>query len=278
MPHAPAFLPALFLLLLLPGGLQAQTFPAFSGARAAGLGHAQVTLSDTWAVQNNIGALAFVEEPQLAFGFHTRLQLPELNTFGALLAWPLQSAALGVSFSRYGTGPYSLQSVGFGYSHRISYLSLGMKACYLQQSIEHVGSHGSLVLEAGGKAELNPQLHFAAHAYNLSQSRFSRHSEERIPILLKAGLSYLPTAKLQLHVQTFKDIEYPARFSAGIAYALIPQLVVRSGIQTRPLQPAFGLGFHLRRVLFDYAFQQQSQVGVKHQLSIGYRLQQKEVP
>lgn len=242
------------------------------------MGHAQVTLSDAWAVQNNIGALAFVEEPQLAFGFHTRLQLPELNTFGALLAWPLPSATLGASFSRYGTGPYSLQRVGLGYSHRISYLSLGLKVNYLQQSIEHIGSHSSLVLEAGGKAELSPQLHFAAHAYNLSQSRFSRNSEERIPTLLKAGLSYLPTDKLQLHVQTFKDIEYPARFSAGIAYALIPEVAIRSGLQTRPLQASFGLGLLLRKVLFDYAFQQQSSLGVKHQLSIGYRLQQKKVP
>lgn len=270
---------AILLLLLLPGLLQGQTYPDFPGAKSAGLGHANVSLSNVWSVQNNIGALAFVEEPQLAFGFHTRLQLQELNTFGALAVWPLpQQGVLGASFSRYGTGLYSVQAAGLGYSHKISYISLGVKFSYLQRSIERVGSHGSMVLEAGGKAELLPQLHFAAHAYNLSQSRFSSISEERIPTLLKVGLTYLPTDKLQFHIQTFKDIEYPARLSAGIAYKVIPALQVRSGIQTKPLNASFGLGLEIRRILFDYAFQHQPVLGVQHFLSIGYKLQKGKKP
>jgi hypothetical protein len=279
LPRPCFFALLLFLIQLLSAGkLPGQTFPYFPGARAASLGHAAVTLSDAWAIQNNIGALAFINEPQLAFGFHSRLQLPELNTFGALAAWPLRNAAVGAGISRYGTGAYSVQSAGIGYSHQISYLSLGIKLSYLQRSIEQLGSHGSLVLEAGGKAELLPKLHFAAHAYNLSQSRFSRTNEELIPTLLKAGISYLPTEELRLHFQTFKDIEYPARFSAAIEYAIIPQLQLRCGIQTRPVQAGFGLGFRLRRVLFDYAFQHQNPLGTRHHLNIGYNIQKKNQP
>lgn len=266
------------LLSLLCINLQGQTMPDFPGAKAAGVGAANVTISNAWAVQNNIGALAFIEAPQLAFGFNTRLQLQELTTFGALAAYPLSNGAVGASFSRYGTGPYSIQDYGLGYSHKISYISLGIKVSYLQQSIEQVGSQGSAVLEAGGKAELLPGLHFAAYAYNLSQSRFTRRNEERIPTLLKAGLSYLPTNKLRLHVQTAKNIDYPARFSAGIEYALIPQLQLRSGIQTQPLDASFGLGIRLRRVLFDYAFSHQTDLGVQHHLSVGYLLQKEKQP
>lgn len=268
----------ILLFLLLPGLLQGQTYPDFPGAKSAGLGHANVSLSNVWSVQNNIGALAFVEEPQLALGFHTRLQLQELNTFGALAVWPLPKGALGAGLSRYGTGSYNVQAAGLGYSHKIGYISLGVKFSYLQRSIEQLGSQGAMVLEAGGKAELLPQLHFAAHGYNLSQSRFSLLSEERIPTLLKAGLTYLPTDKLQVYMQTFKDIEYPARFSAAIAYLLIPELQLRSGIQTKPLNASFGLGFELRRILFDYAFQHQPILGVQHFLSIGYKLQKGKKP
>lgn len=266
------------LLLLLPNLLQGQGFPDFPGAKSAGLGHTNVSLSNVWSVQNNIGALGFVEEPQLAFGFHTRLHLQELNTFGALAVVPLPKGACGASISRYGTGPYSLQGAGVGYSHKISYISLGVKFSYLQRSIEHLGSQGAMVLEAGGKAELLPQLHFAAHGYNLSQSRFSTQNEERIPTLLKAGLTFLPTDKLQLFLQTFKDIEYPARFSAALAYLLVPELQLRTGLQTQPLNVSFGLGFELRRILFDYAFQQQPALGVQHFLSIGYKLKKRKQP
>lgn len=252
--------------------------PDLGGAKAAGVGAATVTFSNAWAVQNNIGALAFIEAPQLAFGFNTRLHLQELTTFGALAVYPLQNGALGASFSRYGTGPYSIQAAGFGYSHKISYISLGIKLSYLQQSIEQFGSHSSFVLEAGGKAALLPQLFFAAHAYNLSLSRFSSRTEERIPTLLKAGLSYLPTDKLRLHVQSFKDIDFKSRFSAGLEYALIQQLQLRTGIQTRPLTSSFGLGIQLKSVLFDYAFRHQSFLGVQHHLSIGYLLHKKKEP
>ncbi|WP_017732961.1 PorV/PorQ family protein [Nafulsella turpanensis] len=241
-----------FFLLAIPFA-HGQVYPAISGARAAALGHASVGLSDIWAILNNIGSLADVEAPAVAFGYQTRFQLQELSTLGALIAWPLPTGVLGGSVSRFGTGIYSVHSAGIGYSHKINYISVGIKLNYLQQAIETVGSHGNFVAELGGKAMLLPKLHFAAHVYNISQSHVSRRSEERLPTLLTAGLSYLPSDKLQLYVQTRKNVEFPARFSAGLEYAIIPALTVRTGIRTRPVEGSFGLGFQIRRLHFNYA-------------------------
>ena len=113
--------------LFLPLMLTAQIVPDFYGAKAAGLGRASVTESDVWAIQNNIGALAGLEKPSMAFGYNTRFNLQELTTFGALLAYPIQSGAISASFTRFGTGAYHIQTAGMGYSHRISYVSLGVK-------------------------------------------------------------------------------------------------------------------------------------------------------
>lgn len=255
-----------------------QQLPAINGARAAALGLASATLSDVWAVQNNIGALAGFERTAAGFTYNTRLNLPELTTVGAVLAIPLLNGMAAGSLSRYGTGAYRLQHIGIGYSHKISFMSLGMKLNYLQQSIQNWGSQGKLVLEAGGKAALLPELHFAAHAYNISQSSFSREAGTLIPILLKASLAYIPSKELQLLLQTLKEIDAPARFSAGLEYKIIEAFQLRTGILTAPFVASFGLGYIGKHFGFDYAFRHHSLIGTAHHISIHFSLSSQEQP
>lgn len=266
----------LLFLLFVPIIIQAQAIPELPGAAAAGLGNTSVTIGNAWAVQNNIGALAEVEETTLAFGYNTRFHLQELTTFGCMAALPLQNGVAAISFIRFGTGAYSLQEIGLGYSHQISYMSLGLKASYLQQGIEGVGSQGTFVLEAGGKARIIPKLHFAAHAYNLSQSSMSRHSEDYVPVLLKAGLAYLPDDDIQLLIQTLKDLDHPPRFSAGLEYGIIESLHLRTGFMTNPALASFGLGFSPGNFVFDYAFWHQNTIGASHHISISYSFAQEK--
>lgn len=267
------------LLLLKPPELFGQMPPELNGAKAAATGMAAVTESDIWAIQNNIGALAGLQEPMVAFSFNTLLHLQELTTYGALLGLPLKYGVAAASFTRFGTGAYSVRTAGLGFSHKINVFSIGMKLSWLQQSIEGYESRGTLVAEAGGKAELFPNLHFAAHAYNLSQSTLSSGGEEQlIPVLLKAGLVYLPGDKIQLLIQTLKDVNFPARFSAGLHYELAGSLSLRTGIITAPVVASFGLGFKLKRFSFDYAFRHHNQLGALHHISTSFSFGQRTRP
>ena len=267
------------ICLFLPLVPAAQIIPEFNGARAAGIGTASATISDVWAIQNNIGALAGLEAPTAAFGYNTRLNLQELTTFGALVGIPLLEGVVAASFTGFGTGAYQIHTAGLGYSHKINFVSLGAKLNYLQQSIENYESLGTLVLEAGGKAELLPTLHFAAHAFNLTQSSFSAKDDpRRLPVLLKAGLAYLPAENIQLFIQTLKNIAYPARFSAGLDYQVVKALSLRTGIMTAPVVASFGLGFCPGKFSFDYALRHHSTIGVAHHISIAYSFNQWKKP
>ena len=141
-----------------------------------------------------------------------------------------------------------------------------------------MGSRGNFVLELGGMAELLPKLHFAAHVYNISQSHVSRKKEELLPTILTAGLAFLPSEKLQLFVQTPKHFEYPARFSAGLEYQLIPAVQLRSGTITRPVEANFGLGLPIRRFKFSYAFRHSTTISGAHHLSLGVLLSEQQQP
>ncbi len=250
--------------------------PELAGARAAALGMGVVTSGDVWAVQNNIGALAVMETPEIAFSCNTRLNLQELNTFGLVAGYPLRQGIVAADASRYGTGAYHLSTVGLGYSHKISYMSVGLKLSYLQQVIEGFFSRGTLVLEAGGKAELLPDLHFGAHAYNLTQSSMGRDNREAVPVLLKAGLEYLPDEKISLYLQTSKNTDYPARLSTGLEYTISDALQLRTGLMTKPVTASFGLGFRHQDFRFDYAFRHYSTIGAAHHFTIGVALPAKE--
>ena len=260
------------LFWLFPLAIQAQQVPELNGARAAGLGMAAVTLTDVWAIQNNIGALGSTESPTVAFAYNTRLNLKELTTFGALAAYPIKEGTAAASFTRYGTGAFSLTSAGLGYNHAVSFMSVGVKLSYLQQSIEGYLSQGTIVLEAGGKAELLPKLHFGAHAYNLTQSSIPKNNSLDVPVILKAGLEYLPGEKVSLLLQTSKELDYPARFSTGLEYKVLEALHLRTGIQTKPVVASFGLGFRLQNLQFDYGFRHHNTIGAAHHLTLNLAL------
>ncbi|EMR02798.1 hypothetical protein ADICEAN_02073 [Cesiribacter andamanensis AMV16] len=77
----------------------------FFGARAAGMGGAVAPLADSWALQYNIGALAEATEPQLAAGYQTRLNLPELSTAAVMVNYPLLSGVAGPLLAAMDLGP-----------------------------------------------------------------------------------------------------------------------------------------------------------------------------
>lgn len=248
--------------------LYAQDAGFLQGARSQGMGHASATLSDPWALFNNVGGLAGVEERHLMLAYQHRFGLEFLNTIGAGFVSPLPIGAIGVSAFRFGDELFNQQKIGLGYSNRFGLASLGVKANYLQYNIDGFGRRGVLMLEMGGVAEITEKLFFGAHVSNLTQSKLSEFSDERLPTLIKAGLSYRPVKGLMLNLETEKDVELPATVRAGFEYILQEKVSIRSGFSTFPFNNYFGLGIHPGSFTLDYAFSNNSAIGNIHNLSL----------
>src|SRR5690606_39784186 len=69
-------------------------------------------------------------------------------------------------------------------------LPIWIKANYFQTNIEGYGRKASPVLEFGGVAGLGPGLFFGAHIYNFTRARLSKISQDYLPTVIKAGISY----------------------------------------------------------------------------------------
>lgn len=258
-------------------GLQAQggieTLP--KGARSVGVGNASITIADSWSIFDNIGALGRLASSSIMVGYDHRFNLNELTTLSAGAVIHTEGFQYGLSISSYGGEHFNQSNIGLGIANQLGIASLGLKVNYFQTNIEGFGRAAAPVIEFGGVAELGPNLFFGAHMYNLTNAKVGGNSEDRIPTVVKSGISYRPTEKLMVNVEAEKDILLDAVIKLGIEYNLMDRLWLRSGVNTYPSNLFFGIGFRPRNFVIDYAMTQSQYLGNTHHFSFGYLFQKK---
>lgn len=258
--------------------LKAQSGGNTFGARSAGMANASVTMTDEWAVFNNIGALAGIDKQYAAFGYANRFGLEGWNNIGASFVSPLSFGGVaGLGIWRFGDNLYNENRVSLGYSHKLYGVSLGIQANYFAVSIEGLGTKQMLILEFGGLVQLSEKLFMGMHIYNFNQAKLNGFQDERIPTTMRAGFSYRPVDKLMVNIETEKNIDFPATFRVGVSYELFAEKVfVRTGISTQPFVNYYGLSLKHKNFHFDYALSTHNRLGTSHQLSLSYHLKAKK--
>ncbi|WP_324671954.1 hypothetical protein [Hymenobacter sp. GOD-10R] len=256
--------------------------PGVRGARAAALGNASATLNDVWSVGNNVAGLGQIRRTSIGFYAANQFVLRALNSTALAVALPIGAVAetdtkakngvIGVEAQRFGDRHYAEQRLGAGYGYRGGQVSVGVRADLLQLSIEGLGSRRAVALSLGGQAEIVPQrLVFGAYLYNLNQAKLARYEDERVPTVLKAGLSYRPSKKLMLNVETEKDVEQDVNVKAGLEYQVIEALALRVGLSSLTEQTTAGVGFLAGRFHIDYAAAWQTALGLSQHVGISFQ-------
>ena len=252
--------------------------PGVRGARAAALGNASATLSDVWAMSNNVAGLGQLHQATVGLYAENRYLSSAFNTVALVAAVPLgpsttekppNRGVVGFEAQRFGNNLYSEQRLGLGYGYRGGLVSVGGRLDVLQTSIQGLGSRRVIAASLGGQAELIPhRLVFGGYLYNLNQARLAAYEDERVPTVLKAGLSYRPTDKLLLNIETEKDVEQAADFKAGLEYQLLQALALRAGFAALTEQTTAGVGFKAGRFQIDYAAAWQAALGLSQHVGV----------
>lgn len=270
-----------FFVLMSCGLAMCQQFPAAAGGRAFAMGNAVAALSDTWAVFNNVAGLASQERVEVAVAAQQPYGLGALQTAYLGASAPLPwGGAVGVSAMRFGDKLFNEQAFGLAFAHKISMVSVGVKASYFQRAVQDPTgvtsrTQGAFLFEIGGIARLLPTLYWGMHAYNLGQARMvSDYREEYLPVVLKTGIGYHPTESLWLNIEAEKDTEQPARVKAGFEYRLAKPFYVRTGVQTQPFVNTFGIGIRPKKLSVDYGLMIHNPLGLVHHISVSYAFRQ----
>lgn len=245
-----------------------------TGARAVGMGSTSLTLTDHWSTFNNIGALAGVSKLSGGLYYENRFNTALFQSYCASLAAPIKKfGTAGLNVRSFGNSLYSENSLGLGFSQKFGIASLGVQADYLMISGKEMGTRSAVAINFGGMAELTPQLMFGGFIYNLNQAKMADYKDERIPTVMRAGLSYRPGKKIILNGEVEKDIDLKPITRFGIEYQVIEKVFFRTGFSTVPTIVNGGMGIRHKRFDFDYAISSHSKLGLSHHLSINFLLQ-----
>lgn len=241
------------------------------------MGEASVTIHDTYGMFNNISGIAREKDFSGSLSFENRFGISSFNTMAAGIILPKKWGNTTLNIFKFGDELYSEQKIGLGYAHNISMVSLGAQINYIQYFVEGYGSKGAIVFEVGGIAEIIPELVFGAHIFNVTQSQLRASDDEHLATTLKAGLSYRPTKKLMINIESEKEVTSKMRFKIGIEYEIINHLYLRSGFSPGSGHGYHGIGFQAGHFIIDYAMSNSFQLGFSHQASLSYKIASKKI-
>jgi hypothetical protein len=278
----------IFLLNAAPATLLAQgNGPAGHGGRAQALGNASVTLSgEVWAVANNPAGLGSLTRPTAGIYFENRYLIPSLNLAAVAVALPLGEVVpaaaslpvrasrgiIAVEVQRFGGVLYNEARLGMAYGYRLGVISVGGRLDALQVSFQDLGSRRVLAASLGGQADILPQrLTLGVHLYNLTQARLAEYQDERVPTVLRAGLSYRPGKQVLLLAEAEKDVERAAGLKAGVEYQPVSAVAVRLGYSSLSQQASGGAGVRAGDFQFDYAAGWHSALGLSQYFSLAWQ-------
>lgn len=263
-------------LLLFFSNSNAQNGNFDVGARSKGLGNSNSNLTDEWSIFNNVGGISGVEDGSVFFSYDRYFGIEGFDGVAAGAIHPFKFGSVGVSAYKFGDELFSEQVVSAAFGNKIGFVRLGLKANYYQMRIDEFGTAGSMFFDLGGIVELFPKLSFGAFISNFTLSHLNNVEKTKMPVIMKAGLSYMPVNEVRLNLDLYKDVDYEPIIKAGIEYVIVDKFYLRTGINTNPVKGYFGAGLYLNRFQIDYAVGTHQLLGTSHQASVSYTYLKKD--
>ncbi len=259
-----------FITLLITTYTLAQDGKFNFGSRSSGMAGASVTHEDQYSLFNNIGGLAKVEDHKFFAGYQNRYGISEFQVIGAGIIYASDIGNAGIGFFKFGDDLFSQQRLHLAIGNKFQQVSLGVGVDLLQYQVATVGTRQTIAIQFGGIAEIIPQLHFGAHIFNINQAKLVDKTREKVPTIMKAGISYRSDSELIINLEVEKDLEFNEVIKTGIEYQIVEGVFIRTGISTQPLLSAFGVGFHPKNLQFDYSYLGNAKLGAVHEISFSF--------
>lgn len=244
----------------------------YAGARFGALGFTAVSLSDLWSTHHNQAGLAFLTKPSAGIFYEDRFLLKETGLSALAVALPLKKGTFGFAYSSFGYSLYKESKYGisyaqklgenFGASLQLDYMTFRMGDSY--------GSRGAITGEVGLRARIYKGLTLGLHVFSPGNFKISRHSEEYIPTVVRAGIDYKFSENVILASEVEKQIDRKLVFRSGIEYRLIKEFFIRAGYATNPNTSTFGIGIELKHFKIDLSSQFHSTLGFTPQAGLSY--------
>ncbi|MGM0580153.1 MAG: hypothetical protein ACQETL_05710 [Bacteroidota bacterium] len=263
------------ILLLFSFQIHAQSVYAPVSSRAIGIGDASVTMGGYWASFQNTAGITTTEYLDAGATYENRFGMPGMDFMAAGLTAKLPFGHAALNVFRFGDDIYNEHKISLGYATELGIIKLGGRINYLQYQVQGFGTQETYSIDFGGIASITPQLVVGAQALNITQSSLNVETEQRVPTLLKLGVSYRPKEYFMLNAEIEKDIVKPTMLKLGAEYNFLDKFYLRTGVNSNSFQSFYGLGFKYLSFQWDYALSNHAEMGFSHSLSMHYKLRKR---
>lgn len=263
------------LLFLYAFNIQSQSIYAPVSSQVIGMGDASVTMDGYWASFQNTAGISTTETLELGATYENKFGMSGMDFMAAGITSKLPFGNASLNIFRFGDDIYNEHRISLGYAAELGIIKIGARVNYLQYQVKDFGTNSTYSFDFGGIATITPQLVVGAQALNITQANINNEEEQRVPTLLKLGVSYRPRNYFMLNAEIEKDIIKPAMLKLGAEYNFLYKFFLRTGVNSGSYQSFYGLGFRYSSFQWDYALSNHAEMGFSHSLSMHYKLRGK---
>lgn len=250
------------------------TFSAYSqynpGAKQISLSNSDVALSnDVFSVFNNPAGLSQMHWREAGIFYSPApFGMSELSNGFIAYHEPTSIGSFSLGGMTYGFDLFLETRISIAYSNNFtSRFFIGAAVNYQTVSIKNYGNDGIFYLNLGGLAYIADDLRLGFYLHNINRASYG-NTENQIPVVINAGLSYDVIKELSLNFSVDKDIKYKASFQFGINYDIIEYVSLRTGFSNEPSRFSAGIGINYLNYSLDYALFSHNALGFTHQAGI----------
>ncbi len=200
--------------------------------------------------------------------------LKELGYKNAGVALPLKTGVIAVSFSQFGYSLYNENIIGIGLSKNFGdKFCIGLKLDYLFFNFSGEYEDKSVpTFELGMQYNINESLCIGAYVFNPVGVKIISLNKDKIPIIMRLGLSYYINEELMVTSEIEENFEHDFSYRFGLEYELYEKLFIRSGFQLNPELFTFGVGYHYKRYIVDVCAQMNQILGASLNCSFIFKI------
>lgn len=257
----------LFSLLCL--ALQAQYNV---GGKISAMASAGVALQDSWSMQLNPAGISGMERPVVGLTYAKHYLADELSEQAATFIIPLGKTHLGTTISRYGIEQYHQLKATLGLAKSFGdKLSIGLSGSYHQLKIDSYGSTKAFSVDIGALYRFSSTFTLGLSVSNPSLQKFATMTVKlSVPSIVRLGLAYRASNKVLVATALTKNFAEKLDVAIGIDYQLLDLLSLRGGLSAKPFKQYAGFGLTYRKLVADFALQNNPNLGYIPQIAIGY--------
>lgn len=224
---------------------------SIGGARGSALGGVGLNFTDASSGYSNPANLGNIQHVAAQIQGEQRFALSDLQTLTAAAVMPLKNSGIGVALQHFGNQNYNEQLIALSYGRRLlDNFSVGAQFLWWNVSAGEYGNKGVPTFSIGLQGQLSKQLDIGAVVFNPLRQEVVEG--EPLPSLIRIGLDYHPSKKVNILVEAEKDIDYKLRTHWGVEYQALKDFYLRFGAATQPTVFSFGLGYQMKNgFLFD---------------------------